>query len=179
MPWKSSTPVDLRIEFMNRVMRGEPVAQLCREYGISRKTGDKFKQRFKRLGEAGLVDQSRAPKVVPHRTPPELVELLLAERKRHPSWGPVKLKAVLEDRLKCVLPAPSTIGDVLTRAGLVQRRQPRRRTPARPTRCGRHEHPTTSGASTTKASFGSAIARFAIRSRSLTNAAVSFSGAKA
>jgi hypothetical protein len=37
-------------------MRGEKVAQLCREYGVSRKTGDKFKQRFKRLGEAGLLD---------------------------------------------------------------------------------------------------------------------------
>ena len=73
MPWKSSTPVDLRVEFMNRVMRGEAVAQLCREYGISRKTGDKFKQRFLHLGQVGLVDQSRAPKVIPHRTPPELV----------------------------------------------------------------------------------------------------------
>jgi len=125
--------VDLRIEFMNRVMRGEAVAQLCREYGISRKTGDKFKQRFKRLGEAGLADQSRAPKVIPHRTPPELVELLVAERQRHPTWGPKKLKDVLEQRLKRVLPAPSTIGDILARAGMVQSRLPRRRTPARPT----------------------------------------------
>ena len=40
MPWKSKTPVDLRIEFMKRVMKGETVAELCREYGISRKTGD-------------------------------------------------------------------------------------------------------------------------------------------
>src|SRR5262249_6228781 len=52
---------------------------------------------------------------------------------RHPTWGPKKLKDVLEQRLKRVLPAPSTIGDILTRAGMVQSRQPRRRTPARPT----------------------------------------------
>jgi transposase InsO family protein len=125
--------MDLRIEFMNRVMQGETVAQLCREYGISRKTGDKFKQRFKRLGEEGLVDQSRAPKVIPHRTPPELVELIVAERKRHPTWGPKKVKETLERRLKRVLPAPSTVGDILLRAGLVQARVQRRRVPPQPT----------------------------------------------
>ena len=77
MPWKEKSPMDLRTEFMNRVMRGERLTNLCREYGISRKTGDKFKQRYKRLGEAGLSDLSRAPKVIPHRTPPELVELIV------------------------------------------------------------------------------------------------------
>ena len=84
MPWKEKSPMDLRTEFMNRVMRGERLTDLCREYGISRKTGDKFKQRYKRLGDAGLADLSRAPKVIPHRTPPELVELIVAERKRRP-----------------------------------------------------------------------------------------------
>jgi transposase InsO family protein len=133
VPWKSTSPMDLRTEFMNRVLRGERVAQLCREYGISRKTGDKFKQRFKRLGEAGLLDQSRAPKVIPHRTPAELVGLIIDERRRHPSWGPKKLKDTLEQRLHRVLPAPSTIGDILLRAGLVLKRPPRSRTPPRPT----------------------------------------------
>lgn len=134
MPWKSKTPVDLRKEFMNRVMKGEKVAQLCREYSISRKTGDKFKQRFMRLGEAGLVDQSRAPKVIPHRTPPELVKLIVDERKRHPTWGPKKLKVVLEERLDRGLPAPSTIGDILVQEGLVSPRRRNRRVSPQPTR---------------------------------------------
>jgi transposase InsO family protein len=125
--------VDLRIEFMKRVMKGETVAELCREYGISRKTGDKFKQRFKLLGEAGLLDQSRAPKVIPHRTPPELVKLIIDERNRHPSWGPKKLKHTLERRLQCELPAASTIGDILARAGLVVQRARRRNVPPHPT----------------------------------------------
>jgi transposase InsO family protein len=133
VPWKTKSPVDLRTEFMNRVIRGERVADLCREYGISRKTGDKFKNRFKQLGEAGLLDQSRAPKVIPHRTPPELVGLIVAERKRHPTWGPKKLKAILEQRLSRVLPAPSTIGEILVRAGLVLKRAKRERTPPQPT----------------------------------------------
>lgn len=133
MPWKASTPMDLRVEFVTRVMRGEAVAQLCREYGISRKTGDKFKQRFVRCGPAGLVDQSRAPKVIPHRTPPELVALIVAEREAHPTWGPKKVKRVLEDRLHRTLPAVSTVGDILLREGLVPPRSPRRRLPAQPT----------------------------------------------
>lgn len=133
MPWKSKCPVDLRIEFMNRVMKGETVAELCREFGISRKTGDKFKQRFKRLGEAGLLDLSRAPKVIPHRTPPEVVKLLVDEKKRHPSWGPKKLKTTMEERLHCELPAVSTIGDILERAGLVSKRGRRHAVPPQPT----------------------------------------------
>ena len=54
MPWKTSSPVDLRKELMQRLLGGERLSDLCREYGISRKTGDKFKERFRRLGEAGL-----------------------------------------------------------------------------------------------------------------------------
>jgi transposase InsO family protein len=125
--------MDLRTEFMNRVMKGERVADLCREYGISRKTGDKLKNRYKELGEAGLLDQSRAPKVIPHRTPPELVGMIIAERNRHPTWGPKKLKHVLEERLVRVLPAASTIGEILERAGLVRKRKSRERTPRQPT----------------------------------------------
>lgn len=133
VPWNASTPVDLRIEFMNRVLRGERVTDLCREYGISRKTGDKFKQRFKRLGLAGLADQRRAPKVIPHRTPPELVEIIAAERRAHPSWGAKKLKQVLEERLDRKLPAASSIGDILARNGLVQPRRGRPRHKSKPT----------------------------------------------
>ena len=63
------------------------VTDLCREYGISRKTGDKFKQRFKRAREDGLADLSRAPKVIPHRTPPELVELIVGGAEAAPDVG--------------------------------------------------------------------------------------------
>src|SRR5262245_54860655 len=125
--------MDLRTEFIDRVMRGERVTDLCREYGSARKTGDKFTQRFRRMGPAGLADLSRAPKVIPHRTPPELVEMIVAERTRHPSWGPKKLKDVLEKRLQRSLPAVSTLGDILARHGLVERRKRRPRYKATPT----------------------------------------------
>jgi hypothetical protein len=72
VPWKTRTPVDLRTEFMRRLAEGERLTDLCREYGISRKTASKFKDRFERGGTAGLQDRSRAPRVIPQKTPPEV-----------------------------------------------------------------------------------------------------------
>jgi transposase InsO family protein len=114
--------MDLRIELVRRHLEGERMTDLCREYGISRKTGAKFKERFLRLGVNGLCDQSRAPHHIPHKTPPTLVTMILAERERHPTWGPKKLKVSLERRHHREFPAASTIGDVLARGGLVMKK---------------------------------------------------------
>jgi transposase InsO family protein len=119
--------MDLRIEFMNRLARKEKLSDLCREYGISRKTGDKFRKRFEELGVAGLQDQSRAPKVIPHKTSPELIELVVAERKQHSTWGPKKIKEVLERRLGHKLPSVSSVGTMLKNHGLVTPRKLRAR----------------------------------------------------
>jgi transposase InsO family protein len=133
VPWKGQTPVDLRMEFIARLKKGERVSELCTEYGISRKTGHKFKKRFEEAGAAGLFDQSRAPRHIPHRTPPEVAELVVAERVKHPDWGPKKLKDVLEKHLGHDLPSASTLGEILVRRGLITRRKIRRRHPPRPT----------------------------------------------
>lgn len=109
------------------------MSDLCREYGISRKTGDKFKARFERQGVPGLEDRSRAPHVIPHKTPPELEEVIVAERRAHPTWGPRKLKEVLERRLGHPLPSHGAIGRVLKQAGLVPSRTRRTRHAPRPT----------------------------------------------
>jgi transposase InsO family protein len=122
------------MEMMVRLGRGEKLTDLCREFGISRKTGEKFKRRFRELGPVGLEDQSRAPKLIPHKTPPELVEVLLVERRQHPTWGPRKLKEVLEKRLERPFPAASTIGDIFAEHGLIVPRRKRRRYVPQPTR---------------------------------------------
>ncbi len=109
------------------------MGDLCREYGISRKTGHKIKARFEQLGTAGLFDESRAPKHVPHKTRPEVEALVVAERRRHPTWGAKKLKDVLERRLGHALPAASTLGDILTRQGLIEPRKRRSRHTPTPT----------------------------------------------
>jgi transposase InsO family protein len=115
------------MEMMVRLSQGEKLTDLCREYGISRKTGEKFKKRYRELGPAGLTDQSRARKLIAHKTPAELAEVLLVERRLHPTWGPRKLKEILERRLGRPFPAPSTIGEVLAEHGLIEPRRKRRR----------------------------------------------------
>ncbi len=119
--------MDLRKELMDRLAQGERMTDLCREFGISRKTGNKFKARFERLGIGGLADKSRAPVVTPHKTPPELLDVILKERRKHPTWGARKLKDVLERRLGRELPCHSVINTALAKAGLVRTRPQRQR----------------------------------------------------
>jgi transposase InsO family protein len=120
-----------RVKFIGLFNSGQrTVSGLCREFGISRKTAYKWAQRFEQEGLQGLQEHSRAPHEMPWETAPEIQELLLAARKRHPTWGPRKLKAWLEDSDDHLeLPAPSTIGDLLKRQGLIH---PRRRRLKRP-----------------------------------------------
>jgi transposase InsO family protein len=125
VPWKTKTPVDMRMEFIQRLAKDERLTDLCREYGISRKTAYKFKERFERRGAAGLQDGSRAPHVIPHKTAPELEALIVAERRRHPTWGPRKLKSLLEKRFGRAFPSPATIGNIVQRHGLAQPRKKR------------------------------------------------------
>lgn len=133
MPWKAKSPMDLRKEFIQRLASGERLTDLCREYGISRKTGSKYKKRHEQLGVRGLADQSRAPRVIPHKTPPEVEAVIIAERMQHPTWGPRKLKETLERRLERPFPSAAAIGSVLARNGLVQRRKRRQRHQPLPT----------------------------------------------
>lgn len=133
MPWKSRSPVDLRLELIHRHLAGERLTELAREYGISLKTAKKFKARFLRQGEPGLLDQSRAPHWIPHKTPPDVVRILVAERKKHPTWGSRKLKVILEKRYQREFPASSTITDILGRAGLLVERKVRSQCPPSPT----------------------------------------------
>jgi len=84
--------MDLRKDLLTRLANGERMSDLCLEYGISRKTAYKFKERLERLGEAGRADLSRAPHMVPHRTPPAMVEVIL----KRPTWGSRKIKEELE-----------------------------------------------------------------------------------
>jgi transposase InsO family protein len=125
VPWKAKSPMDLRREFIRR-LANERLTDLCREYGISRKTGSKFRKRFEELGVAGLANQSHAAKVIPHKTPPEVEAVILAERKTHPTWGARKLKDSLERRLGAPFPSAVTINSVLARNGLVHPRRKRR-----------------------------------------------------
>jgi putative transposase len=131
VPWKEQRIVDQRELFVRSYLRGlVPMAELCREHGISRKTGYKWVQRFYDGGMPSLMDRSRAPHSRPYTVPEEVVEAIIALRQRRPSWGPRKLRAALErDHPTVSWPAASTISALLARHGLVKPRKRRRRTP--------------------------------------------------
>jgi putative transposase len=128
MPWRNSLPMDLRTQFIADYLREvHTIAELCREYEISRKTAHKWIDRYKAEGVNGLVDRSRRPHHCPHATAAELVQALLSSRHRHPHWGAKKLLKLLADaQPDCKWPARSTACDILARHNLVPKRRRRR-----------------------------------------------------
>jgi transposase InsO family protein len=128
MPWTPASQVEQRYRFVVEASRGEvTITELCELYGISRKTGYKWLERFDAKGRVGLEDMPRTALNHPHAVDPLTLELLLQSRRRHTSWGPRKLLAWLEGKGHSGLPAASTLGDLLKRHGLVQPRRRRRR----------------------------------------------------
>ncbi len=95
------------------------MAAVCRRFGVSRKTGYKWLDRYAQQGVAGLADQSKAPKRQAQAFPAEIEREILALRARYPTWGEDKLKARLERTNPDInWPAHSTIGALLKRHGL-------------------------------------------------------------
>lgn len=101
----------------------------CERFGVPRPTAYEWLERYRVFGLDGLDDQSTAPRCSPHATKQEIVDLIVDARRAHPTWGPRKLRAWLDESLpwKLELPAPSTIGDILKRRGLVVARKRRAR----------------------------------------------------
>lgn len=131
MPWTELRPVDQRMRFVLSVEAGEkPFSVLCAEAEVSRKSGYKWWDRWKRYGAAGLVELPRAPLTRPQALDPVIAAACLGVRKAHPTWGPVKVKAWLErNQPGASWPAASTIGELFDRTGLTVKRRRRRRGP--------------------------------------------------
>jgi putative transposase len=129
MPWKATSVVEAKVQFIADWLRGEePVASLCERYGISRETGYLWKRRFEQEGPRGLEERSRAPHHHGRATAAELIVELVEARKRKPYWGPKKLLAMLsKEHPDWPWPAPSTVADILRREGLSEPHRRRRR----------------------------------------------------
>jgi transposase InsO family protein len=115
--------MDERLQFVARRLAGEPMAELCREFGISRKTGYKIFDRYQECGVQGLTDRSRRPIRYAHQLPFQVENFILNVKHEHSSWGARKIRERLIRRFSDIkIPAKSTIHAVLDRHGLVERR---------------------------------------------------------
>jgi putative transposase len=128
MPWSETTPMDQKTQFIADYLRNTLcISELCELYGISRKTGYKWIDRYLADGPQGLDERSRKPRHSPNRTPDEICEALLDVRRHHPSWGAKKLLAIVEQRhSEWDLPNRSTVCEILKRNGLVPKKRQRR-----------------------------------------------------
>lgn len=126
MPWLQTNPMDERMRFIVAHNEGlYSMSELCKRFRITRQAGYKWLRRYEAEGVQGLADRSHAPLHCPHKISAEVAQALVELRRTHPRWGPITLLGRLAKlKPEWQLPAPSTVGDLLAREGLVQ---PRRR----------------------------------------------------
>lgn len=99
MPWRSSSPMDQKTQFIADYLRHTlSFTELCALYHVSRKTGYKWVSRYEELGASGLAERSCRPHTCPRQTPDEAVAAIIEARRHHPTWGAKKLLAYLSRR---------------------------------------------------------------------------------
>jgi putative transposase len=128
MPWQVTSPMDQRLQFVREARRQhDDMAAICRRFGISRKTGYKWLNRYEEGGVVALEELSRRPHHSPQATEAAVLTAVLEVRRHHPTWGGKKLAATLMRRWpslrRC---APSTIALLLKRHGLITSSRRRR-----------------------------------------------------
>jgi len=135
MPWKASSVMEERLRFVARLLDGEGMSDVCRSFGISRKTGYKIFNRYKAHGLEALCDRSRRPVRYANQLPEPIERLIVQLKKEKPHWGARKIRELLVRRLAgdVRIPAKSTVHAVLDRHGLVKRGRQRRRNKAQGT----------------------------------------------
>jgi transposase InsO family protein len=123
MPWKECSVMDERLRFVAKLLDGESMTDVCREFGISRKTGYKIFSRYKEHGFEALNDRCRRPVRYANQLPHQVEELIVTLKREKPHWGARKIRELLLRRLDDTvtrIPAKSTIHAVLHRHGLVK-----------------------------------------------------------
>ena len=157
MPWKESSVMEERLRFVARLLDGEPMTDVCREFGISRKTGYKIFNRYREHGCEAFSDRSRRPVRYANQLPQQVESLIVTLKREKPHWGARKIRELLLRRLgsDVRVPSKSTIHAVLDRHGLVKRMAKGAPMPPEQ-RYHRGLRPTICGAPTTKASSCSA-----------------------
>jgi len=127
MGWREATVMTERKEFVTLALKEEVnFSELCRRFGIERKTGYKFVKRYKSEGIEGLYDRSKEAKNIPHKTSSSVEEMILKLRDEHPSWGGRKLRRRLLDMGHKSMVSASTITAILKRNGKISEEESRK-----------------------------------------------------
>lgn len=143
MPWRERSVMEERLRFIARLLEGESMSSVCREFGISRKTGYKIYNRYNAEGMDAFSDRSRRPVRYANQLPEPVEHLIVTTKKDKPHWGARKIRELLVRRLAgdVRIPARSTVHAVLDRHGLVKRARQRRRMKAEGTPLSAGLHP--------------------------------------
>jgi putative transposase len=121
MPWKECAVVDQKVKFIARLLDGEKMAPLCREFNIARKTGYQIWEKYRRFGQEAFLEQKRTPYRYANKLPVQLEMLILDLKKEYPDWGAPKIREkIIRRHVGTRVPAISTIHAVLDRHGLVK-----------------------------------------------------------
>jgi putative transposase len=127
MPWQECNQMDERLKFIARLLDGEKMAAVCRDFNVSRKTGYKILKRYNDIGLEGLTDRSRRPYRHANQLPVQIETLIVRCKQDKPHWGAPKKRERLARLYPDVhTPAISTVHAILDRHGLVKRRTRRR-----------------------------------------------------
>ena len=129
MPWRETSVMDERLRFVARLLEGEGMSEVCRDFGISRKTGYKIFNRYRDEGLEALTDRSRRPVRYANQLPEPVEAMIVRLKKEKPHWGARKIRELLIKRLAgdVRIPAKSTVHAVLDRYGLVSHARKRNR----------------------------------------------------
>lgn len=129
MPWRETSVMEERLRFVARLLEGEGMSAVCRDFGISRKTGYKIFNRYKDEGLEALTDRSRRPVRYANQLPDPVEAMIVRLKKEKPHWGARKIRELLVRKLAgdVRLPARSTVHAVLDRHGLVSQARKRNR----------------------------------------------------
>lgn len=127
MAWKETQKMDQRIEFAMRAVSAGSFSELCLEYGISRKTGYKWRERFVAKGIEGMEEESRRPQGHAAELSEEVVCRIVRLKAAHRHWGPRKIRELYRRKHGGEVASESSFKRILERAGLTEKRRKQRR----------------------------------------------------
>src|SRR5579863_1617588 len=120
MPWKEEKIMSLKLKFVEEALSKQyTIAELCRRFSITRKTGYAILERYQKEGASGLEQKSKKPLSSPYKVADEIEQAVIDLRKKHPTWGAKKILKFLVTKNIQGLPGKSTVNQILKRNNLI------------------------------------------------------------